>query len=496
MVHSISFHLLLLVIGVILLQSLIVDHPNVAAYNTYEIVKYCRRQQPSKEQFSLEELGKITKHVESKIGLIVPEIDEQDNDDDEDNGKLKAAKSVTVDSAHDDSSIRIVLSNEENRLKQRNWQYCSLFVAAKKPNGLIVTIRKLHLRSGVDWLRLVINNGTFVREFSHVKIDDERDSVAYVANHGVLIELLTGYSVKSPPEENHIELTLTAFREADLCMIDQEFDCGSFRCISNYYLCDGVNNCGDGRDETGCPMDNLTNYIIISCILLLVSMFIFLCFCYRCCCQSPKRKNYPNRAKQYQYVKIRTSSIAAPNGIVKRRASSVASESDIGPLPSRSNTMIGGIPGRHNSIAGDNLRRFRLTHVADSMPVLIPSAPSETDYGTTGNTYMHLAPYPTYATIQLGSNGYGLIPAHQIFAPGGSRVSYGAYNQPSSSRQQTSQASGNEPHTFPLPQPTYPMLHPQLFTPPAPAPPPYSPRQDSQQASKAPQAPPAPAPDN
>src|SRR5699024_9050033 len=144
----------------------------------------------------------------------------------------------------------------------------------------------------------------------------------------------------------------------------KEFDCGSFRCISSYYLCDGLNNCGDNRDETGCPMDNLTNYIIISLLLLLAATFVFLCFCYRCCCQNPRQKKYPNRAKQYQYVKIRASSFAAPNGIVKRRASSIASESDaLGPLPSNLPSVVGGIPGRHNSISGDNLRRFRLTHI-------------------------------------------------------------------------------------------------------------------------------------
>ena len=469
-----AFHIILIAIGIILFQSVIVNHSNVDAYKTFEIVKYCHRQQPNKEQKYSNELNKIMNQVESKYGLVVPsEFDEQDINEEENTLKYNSAKSIIVDNKHDESSVRIVLNSDQNASKLRNWQYCSLFLAAKKPNGLIVTIRKLHLRSGVDWLRLLINNGTFVREFSHVKIDDERDSVAYVANHGVLIELSSGYSVKTLPEDNHIELILTSFREADLCLIDQEFDCGSFRCISNYYICDGMNNCGDGRDEMGCPLNNLANYILIICIFLLISIFLFLCFCYRCC--QSKRRNFSNRANQYHYVKIRTGSIAAPRGIIKRRAASIASESN---TPGLSN-LINGNPRPHNSVLNDNLQRFRLTHIGDSLPVLVPSAPNEYDYGSTRNTYLHL-PYSTYATIHLGSNNIGLIPTQQFF--GQVRTTYGSPNQ--SSRQLGSnQRIGNENHTFPRPQPNYPILNSQLFNPPVSTapPPPYTPKEDEPQ---------------
>ncbi|KAJ6218385.1 hypothetical protein RDWZM_009542 [Blomia tropicalis] len=483
MAQNISFHLMLLALGVFLFQSLLVNHPNVDAINTYEIVKHCKRQPPSKEQkLSHKELGKITKRLEVKYGLIVPELYDEyntnDGEDDEviDQNKLHESKSIIVDNSLDsNSAIRIVLSNEDNRSKQQNWQYCSLFISAKKPNGLIVTIRRLNLRSGIDWLRLLINNGTFVREFSHVKIDDERDSVAYVANHGVLIELLTGYSSKSSARTNEIELTLTSFREADLCKIDQEFDCGSFRCISSELLCDGLNNCGDNSDEANCPIDNLANYIVISCILLLGSLFIGMCFCYRCCCHStPKQRKYNGRAKQYQYVKIRTSSLVGPNRIINRR-SSIASESDV----------TTGLLGRHNSIGGivpDNLRRFRLNHGTESMPVLVHTGIADSEYGTTGNTFMHLPPtYPNYATIHLGSNGYGLIPAH-VFGPRGSRSgrSYGGL-QPSLRQVDENQTLPTRSHAKP-----YPRMDPQLFTPPTVVqrpPPPYTPRQADNQPS-------------
>ncbi len=507
MAYSISLHLVLLAVGVILLQTLLVDPPTmVEAYTTFEISKHCQRHQPSRkerEKFT-QDFGKLSRQIESKYGLIVPDADTDGaGEDGDDDGRLQVSKSIIVDNVADESAVRIVLSADEaSRERQHNWQRCSLFVAAKKPNGLIVTIRKLHLRSGIDWLRLLINNGSFVREFSHVKIDDERDSVAYVANHGVLIELLTGYSALSPPEEIEVELILTNFREADLCLIEQEFDCGSFRCISSVYQCDGVNNCGDSRDEAGCPIDNITNYIIISLLILLAGAFTILCFCYRCCCQSGKqsggrRNAYSNRAKQYQYVKIRTSSLAAPNGIIKRRTSSIASESDaIGELRPGNVGAGGGGRIRYNSIATSDsaLRRFKLTHMADSMPVLVPSAPQQSlegaKYGSTDSTYMHL-PYHTYATVQLGPSGYGLIPAHHIFAPSTSRVAH--YSPPSGTNGRqaaaagTAQSSaetvtGDQLGTFPrrTRQPSYPVLHPNLFTPlsppqPSTAPPPYTP---------------------
>lgn len=505
---SVSFKLALLAVGLVLLQSLLLDPPNnmVEAYTTFEISKHCQRHQPSRkerEKFT-HDFGKLSRQIESNYGLIVPdgEVDGHGEDEDDNEGRLEVSKSVIVDNVADESAIRVVLSaDESSRERQRNWQRCSLFVAARKPNGLIVTIRKLHLRSGIDWLRLLINNGTFVREFSHVKIDDERDSVAYVANHGVLIELLTGYSALSPPEEIEVELVLTNFREGDLCLIEQEFDCGSFRCISSAHQCDGVNNCGDGRDETGCPVDNITNYIIISLLVLLAGTFIFLCFCYRCCCSNGKaarRNGYSNRAKQYQYVKIRTNSILAPNGTIKRRASSIVSESDaLGELPSANPATAARSRYNSSSTSDSQLRRFRLTHMADSMPVLVPSAPQQPEgstgsaggyYGSTGNTYMHLPPYSTYATIQLGPSGYGLVPGHHIFAPSSSRVYTG---QPPNSGQAVRQlvdnslsAGGDQPTLGSFSRQTrrqsYPVLPANLFTPPPPpppsvAPPPYTP---------------------
>lgn len=491
MAYSLSFKLVLLAVGVVLLQTLLFDHSSnmVEAYTTFEISKHCQRHQPSRkerEKFT-QDFGKLSaRQIESNYGLVVPDGDfnheEEDGDDD---SHIEVSKSIIVDNVADESAIRVVLSADEtSRERQRNWQRCSLFVAAKKPNGLIVTIRKLHLRSGIDWLRLLINNGTFVREFSHVKIDDERDSVAYVANHGVQIELLTGYSAFSPPQEIEVELVLTNFREGDLCLIGEEFDCGSFRCISSAHQCDNVNNCGDMRDESGCPVDNITNYIIISLLVLLAGTFIFLCFCYRCCCS--KDKGGRRNGKQYQYVKIRTSSLAVPNGIIKRRASSIASESDVlGELPNPAAMSR----SRYNSISTSDsgLQRFRLTHMADSMPVLVPSAPQSEGasgaYGSTGNTYMHLPPYSTYATIQLGSSGYGLIPAHHIFAPTSNRT-YRA--QPANSGQAVRSQGDNNSladqsmGSFPRQtrRTSYPVLPANLFTPLAPpsvAPPPYTP---------------------
>lgn len=103
---------------------------------------------------------------------------------------LQPIRTVTVSGDHEKSAVRVVLTTKTNRQPlYKNFQYCALFVQAKKPHGLIVTLDKLKLRPGIDWLRLSINNESFVREFSHVTIHDERDSVAYVANNGVLIEL-------------------------------------------------------------------------------------------------------------------------------------------------------------------------------------------------------------------------------------------------------------------------------------------------------------------
>lgn len=237
-------------------------------------------------------------------------------------------------------------------------------------------------------------------------------------------------------------------------------------------------------------MDNITNYIIISLLVLLAGTFIFLCFCYRCCCSNGKagrRGNaYSNRAKQYQYVKIRTSSIVDPNGIIKRRSSSIASESDA--LGELRNVNTAGIPRtRYNSMSTSDsgLRRFRLTHMADSMPVLVPSAPQSegADYGSTGNTYMHLPPYSTYATIQLGASGYGLIPAHHIFAPSSSRVYSTVGNSGQAGRADNGSSGGADQPTVGslgrrTRQTSYPVLPANLFTPLAPpsvAPPPYTP---------------------
>lgn len=427
-----------------LLQSTLLSH-NVDAYKTFELVKYCHRLNKQKQNAFRNHDESSIVNIEQGLGVVIPELwktihGDEDDDDYVNVDKYKATDVVIVEESSDESAMTVVFSEEPKG--NRNWQQCSIFVSAKKPNGLIVTIRKLHLRPGIDWLRLSINNGSFVREFSHININDERDSVAYVAHHGVLIEFVSGYSTKST-DHNRLELTLTLFREADLCRVDDEYDCGSFRCISNNFVCDGINNCGDGRDEVGCPMDNITNYLLISVTLVCVSLLIFICLCYRCCCQ--KRK--PQYRKQYQYVKIRTSSIPT----IKRRTSSIHSETEV--------------------MGRDNLRRIKMTHFGDSMPVLMPTAPDLTNaetnggYGSTNNTYLHL-PLQPYA-LQLGPSGqgFGLVSTRNMFT------------QPTTS-------TVPEHHTFPLPQPTYPMLHPQLFTPlaPSPPPPPYSPRDvDKQQ---------------
>lgn len=434
MAQCLSISMALLAILVILLQSTLLLH-NVNAYKSYELGKYCHRNpQPivkNVKRYSIDS-------DDHNIGLVIPEAGGgghyEPQPDYINTDQAKATKTLIVDGSGEDSAVQIVINNDENGYL--NWQQCSMFVAARKPNGLIVTIGKLHLRPGTDWLRLSINNGSFVREFSHVNIDDERDSVAYVAHHGVLIQFESGYSVR-PTSAASLQLTLTAFREADLCRVDDEYDCGSFRCIGTTFVCDGVNNCGNGRDEAGCPLDNITNYLIISTTLILVSFLIFLCLCYRCCCQ---RK--PAYRKQYQYVKIRTSSLTPS---VKRRSASVYSEADAF--------------GR-----GGNLRRVRLTSYGDSMPVMIPSAPAapgsdSTGYGSTNNTYVQL-PYQPYAiTFGPSSGPIGLVPAR---------------NLPSTSQP--------EHNTFPRTNPAYPAMPPDLFTPPDTAtarpPPPYSPRNE------------------
>lgn len=486
--NTVSSHrLLLLALAIILVAVLITPGPSTAsAYKTFELVKYCHRRQIVNKSVAgvMLKANKIYK-MEAGPDLIVRdnydrfELEEDDDHDEDDEENVYAQhhtiedeedeeasrhfKSVAIESnKYDRSAVRVVLktpsAGSRHKPVYKNWQHCALFVHAKRPDGLIVTVDKLRLRPGVDRLRLSINNGSFVREFSHVTIENERDSVAYVANHGVLIELETGYSLQSPGVELPvgIELILTSFREADMCKIEGEFDCGSFRCISSNYLCDGQNNCGDGRDEVGCPIDNITNYILISGTLLLVAFLIFVCLCYRCFC-AKKQRGPPAMNRPCQYVKIRSGSIssAAPRG----RSASMRSE------------------GQPES---GNMRRFKVTQVTDSTPLLydahpaVPSAPE--DYGSTTSTVTGPTPYfhpPAYAYTYLSPTAVGYVPA------------------PTMRILRTSSISAGDPRlssthfTFPM-RPNryaqgYPVLHPQLFQPPPPPPPPYTPRDETNQ---------------
>ncbi|KAH9414252.1 hypothetical protein DERP_008447 [Dermatophagoides pteronyssinus] len=354
-------------------------------------------------------------NVESKSSSTVNDL----------NNSLKidsnyASKTVIVDTGYDTSAVRLIV-NPENVFRAR--LRCSILVIPKKPNGLIVTLRKLHVRPGTDWLRISINNSSFTRTFSHIRINSERDSVAYVAHHGVLIEFATRTYL--PKEEKvEIELILTSFREADLCDIDEEFDCGSFRCISNHYVCDGYNNCGDSRDETNCPMDNITTYLIVSTTLLLVAFIIFLCICYRCCFRTGK--NHHNRQsgayispayrnhhhKQYPYLRIRTNSTpVAPESFTNQqsriRSQSIQSEAD---LPDSAT----------NNSSNSAFRRFKLS--GDSMPVLVPTAPNAfqptaNNYGSLGQTFFppsYVSYQPYTITLTTGTNRIGLRPLRQL----------------------------------------------------------------------------------
>ncbi|OTF78957.1 macrophage migration inhibitory factor-like protein, partial [Euroglyphus maynei] len=423
--------LLLAILWIVTFNSCRVSH-NVNAYQTFELVDFCQRFDAN-VQFPNEKRDDDI----SSPGMVIeppsPTVELRSSDMNEASDLLRidanyAGKTVIVDTGYDTSAVRLTV-DPENIFRAR--LRCSILVIPKKPNGLIVTLRKLRVRPGTDWLRISINNSSFTRTFSHIRINSERDSVAYVAHHGVLIEFAT--KTYLPKEEKvEIELILTSFREADLCDIDEEFDCGSFRCISNHYVCDGYNNCGDSRDETNCPMDNITNYLIVSTTLLLA---------------------YRNR-KQYPYLRIRTNSVpSAPQSFTsqtRNRSQSIQSEADLPPPSSETNT------------SNSALRRFKLAHTgSDSMPVLVPTAPpstfgQQTNYGSLGQTFYppSFVTYQPYTiTLTSGTNRIGLRPFRQL-------------------RRQNSLLNEEvipEHHTFPLPQPNYPILHPQLFQPPPPS---------------------------
>ena len=467
--HSLQM-ILLSILLIITFNSSCHQSSNVNAYQTFELIDYCQRfdsnvkfSNNNEKHFDDDNDDDISSgmviepppsssNVESKSSSTVNDL----------NNSLKidsnyASKRVIVDTGYDTSAVRLIV-NPENVFRAR--LRCSILVIPKKPNGLIVTLRKLHVRPGTDWLRISINNSSFTRTFSHIRINSERDSVAYVAHHGVLIEFATRTYL--PKEEKvEIELILTSFREADLCDIDEEFDCGSFRCISNHYVCDGYNNCGDSRDETNCPMDNITTYLIVSTTLLLVAFIIFLCICYRCCFRTGK--NHHNRQsgayispayrnhhhKQYPYLRIRTNSTpVAPETFTNQqsriRSQSIQSEAD---LPDSAT----------NNSSNSAFRRFKLS--GDSMPVLVPTAPNAfqptaNNYGSLGQTFFppsYVSYQPYTITLTTGTNRIGLRPLRQL-------------------RRQNSLLNDDiipEHHTFPLPpQPNYPILHPQLFQPP------------------------------
>ncbi|XP_075588666.1 uncharacterized protein LOC124497152 isoform X1 [Dermatophagoides farinae] len=444
-----SLHMILLaILWIVTFNSFRLTNTNVNAYQTFELVDYCQRfdanvQFPNENRdddiFSSGVIIEPPHQPSSSNFDLKSSTIKNKNDDAYNVLRIDAdyvGKTVVVDTGYDTSAVRLIV-DPENVFRAR--LRCSILVIPKKPNGLIVTLRKLRVRPGTDWLRISINNSSFTRTFSHIRINSERDSVAYVAHHGVLIEFAT--KTYLPKEEKvEIELILTSFREADLCDIDEEFDCGSFRCISNHYVCDGYNNCGDGRDETNCPMDNITNYLIVSTTLLLA---------------------YHNR-KQYQYLRIRTNSTpVAPQSLAPRsrnRSQSIQSESDLPPPPPSSQEINTSPP------PNSALRRFKLAHMAsDSMPVLVPTAPppptlgQQTNYGSLGQTFYpstsaFVAYQPYTITLTSGTNRIGLRPLRQL-------------------RRQNSLLNEDvipEHHTFPLPPSTYPILHPQLFQPPSP----------------------------
>ncbi|KAF7495335.1 hypothetical protein SSS_05633 [Sarcoptes scabiei] len=427
-----------------------------AAYQTFDLGDYCQpindqiqfdRRKACEDEFeiySTNDSNKDTQQNCSDSFVIDSHLPS--------NEKLDY-RTVIVEKDYEHSSIRLIFSKISS-INVRS--KCAIWILPAKPNGLIVSLRRLFLRPGIDWLRISIKNSTFSRKFSQIQINGERDAVAYVAQQGVLIEFGTKARLTKQVE---IELILTSFREADLCDIDHEFDCGSFRCISDHLICDGYNNCGDGRDEDGCPIDNIANYLIISTTLLLVSCLIFLCLCYRCCLKRSSDSQRTNlfERKRYQYLRIRTNSLNSgvntSRFVPKFRSESIYSAVE---LP----------------ITRNRMESFRLIH-GDSMPILFASSSSPTNQSSHLNNY--------------GSSARTLLLPIAIMNRSDEASGVTVAEEPEPNQ------SDHHHHTFPLPQQQYPILDAQLFQetnqqqqqqrqqspqPPPPPPPPYTPRDE------------------
>ena len=53
----------------------------------------------------------------------------------------------------------------------------------------------------------------------------------------------------------------------------EQFTCQNKKCIEQYFLCDGNDNCGDGSDETDGCLGNCSTYKMISKHMIYYSLY-------------------------------------------------------------------------------------------------------------------------------------------------------------------------------------------------------------------------------
>ncbi|CAG2103626.1 unnamed protein product [Medioppia subpectinata] len=177
---------------------------------------------------------------------------------------------VQINSSGNDSVLVITAYLYEG-LKLTEGFECHVMVTAPRDMGIVTTIKKASFHDNDTFY---FRSGSNPEKAWSPQTEDYRlKEIVAVPNRGEASNIFLRFKPSTNRSQHNagFEIAFTAFKEkGDSC--GDDFDCGNDRCVWSELVCDGYNNCGNEKDESGCAGVSLWVIILLIGVGILVVM--------------------------------------------------------------------------------------------------------------------------------------------------------------------------------------------------------------------------------